>query len=223
MFPASGLATGLRGLRRGRRAHRGGAPQSLQRGVARRGGKAHPDVLELFFQVFDKGRLDDAEGREIDFRNTVIILTSNVGSSQIMQACLSEGVFARPDPEALGEALRPVLYKQFKPAFLGRMKVVPYFPVTTTPWSRSSASSSGASAGASAAITVPTSAGRPHWKMRCWRAAPRWIPALATSITSSTARCCPPWRKPCSATCPRVARSVVSASAPTSAASSPIG
>lgn len=91
--------------------------------------KAHPDVLELFFQVFDKGRLDDAEGREIDFRNTVIILTSNVGSSQIMQACLSEGVFARPDPEALGEALRPVLYKQFKPAFLGRMKVVPYFPV----------------------------------------------------------------------------------------------
>ena len=86
-------------------------------------------MLELFFQVFDKGRLDDAEGREIDFRNTVIILTSNVGSSQIMQACLSEGVFARPDPEALGEALRPVLYKQFKPAFLGRMKVVPYFPV----------------------------------------------------------------------------------------------
>src|SRR5208282_3147870 len=49
--------------------------------------KAHPDVLELFFQVFDKGVLDDAEGREIDFRNTLIILTSNVGSSTIMQAC----------------------------------------------------------------------------------------------------------------------------------------
>ncbi len=52
--------------------------------------KAHPDVLELFFQVFDKGVLDDAEGREIDFRNTLIILTSNVGSSQIMQACLNK-------------------------------------------------------------------------------------------------------------------------------------
>ena len=92
--------------------------------------KAHPDVLELFFQVFDKGVLDDAEGREIDFRNTLIILTSNVGSSQIMQACLNRPADQLPDADALAEALRPVLYQAFKPAFLGRMKVVPYYPVS---------------------------------------------------------------------------------------------
>jgi len=92
--------------------------------------KAHPDVLELFFQVFDKGVMDDAEGREIDFRNTVIILTSNVGSSQIMQACLNKPAEEIPDAATLGEALRPVLYKTFKPAFLGRMKVVPYYAIS---------------------------------------------------------------------------------------------
>ncbi len=91
--------------------------------------KAHPDVLEMFFQVFDKGQMDDAEGREIDFRNTLIILTSNIGSSQIMQACLNKPAEEIPTAEALGEALRPVLMKSFKPAFLGRMKVVPYFPI----------------------------------------------------------------------------------------------
>jgi type VI secretion system protein VasG len=92
--------------------------------------KAHPDVLELFFQVFDKGVMDDAEGREIDFRNTVIILTSNIGSSQIMQACLNKSPEEIPDAQTLGEALRPVLYKSFKPAFLGRMKVVPYYAIS---------------------------------------------------------------------------------------------
>ncbi|ALM84270.1 type VI secretion system ATPase TssH [Bordetella sp. N] len=91
--------------------------------------KAHPDVLELFFQVFDKGFMDDAEGREIDFRNTLIILTSNVGSSAIMQACLNKTSEERPDPDALHEALLPQLYKAFKPAFLGRMKTVAYYPV----------------------------------------------------------------------------------------------
>ena len=91
--------------------------------------KAHPDVLELFFQVFDKGVMDDAEGREIDFRNTLIILTSNVGSSAIMQACLNKSVEERPDPEALQELLTPQLYKAFKPAFLGRMKTIAYYPV----------------------------------------------------------------------------------------------
>jgi type VI secretion system protein VasG len=91
--------------------------------------KAHPDVLEMFFQVFDKGQMDDAEGREIDFRNTLIILTSNIGSSQIMQACLNKPAEEIPTAEALGDALRPVLMKSFKPAFLGRMKVVPYFPI----------------------------------------------------------------------------------------------
>lgn len=92
--------------------------------------KAHPDVLELFFQVFDKGVLDDAEGREIDFRNTLIILTSNVGSSQIMQACLNKPADQLPSDDALAEALRPVLYQTFKPAFLGRTKVVPYYPIS---------------------------------------------------------------------------------------------
>ncbi len=92
--------------------------------------KAHPDVLELFFQVFDKGVLDDAEGREIDFRNTLIILTSNVGSSQIMQACLNKAAAELPSVDALSDALRPVLYTAFKPAFLGRMKVIPYYPIS---------------------------------------------------------------------------------------------
>ena len=91
--------------------------------------KAHPDVLELFFQVFDKGVMDDAEGREIDFRNTLIILTSNVGSGAIMQACLNKPAAERPSPEQLSELLAPQLYKAFKPAFLGRMKTIPYFPV----------------------------------------------------------------------------------------------
>ena len=91
--------------------------------------KAHPDVLEMFFQVFDKGVMDDAEGREIDFRNTLIILTSNVGSSTIMQACLNKPAEERPTPEQLSELVAPQLYKAFKPAFLGRMKTIPYFPV----------------------------------------------------------------------------------------------
>lgn len=91
--------------------------------------KAHPDVLEMFFQVFDKGVMDDAEGREIDFRNTLIILTSNVGSSQIMQACLNKSAKELPTSDDLEATLRPVLYKAFKPAFLGRMKVIPYYPI----------------------------------------------------------------------------------------------
>ena len=92
--------------------------------------KAHPDVLELFFQVFDKGVMDDAEGREIDFRNTIIILTSNVASSVMMQACLNKAEEEQPAPDALEEMIRPYLVKQFKPAFLGRLKVVPYYPLS---------------------------------------------------------------------------------------------
>jgi type VI secretion system protein VasG len=91
--------------------------------------KAHPDVMELFFQVFDKGVMDDAEGREIDFRNTIIILTSNIGSSTMMQACLNLPVADLPSPEELEEKIRPQLMKVFKPAFLGRMKVIPYYPI----------------------------------------------------------------------------------------------
>ena len=92
--------------------------------------KAHPDVLELFYQVFDKGVMDDAEGREIDFRNTLIILTSNVASSIIMQACLNKKPEDTPNVEALSDIIRPALYKVFKPAFLGRMKVIPYYPIS---------------------------------------------------------------------------------------------
>jgi len=91
--------------------------------------KAHSDVLELFFQVFDKGVLDDAEGRQIDFRNTIIILTSNAASSQIMQACLNKPANERPTPEQLAELIRPALMKHFKPAFLGRLTVVPFYPI----------------------------------------------------------------------------------------------
>ncbi|RYE62585.1 MAG: AAA family ATPase, partial [Oxalobacteraceae bacterium] len=91
--------------------------------------KAHGDVLELFFQVFDKGVLDDAEGRQIDFRNTIIILTSNAASSQIMQACLNKPASERPSPDELAQLIRPALMKHFKPAFLGRLTVVPFYPI----------------------------------------------------------------------------------------------
>ena len=92
--------------------------------------KAHPDVLELFFQVFDKGVLDDAEGREIDFRNTIIIATSNAASPQIMQACLNKAPAEVPTPDQLAQLIRPQLVKHFKPAFLGRLTVVPFYPIT---------------------------------------------------------------------------------------------
>jgi type VI secretion system protein VasG len=74
--------------------------------------------------------MDDAEGREIDFRNALIILTSNVGSQAIMQLCLNKPAEELPDADALTGQLRPQLYKAFKPAFLGRMKVVPYYPIS---------------------------------------------------------------------------------------------
>jgi type VI secretion system protein VasG len=89
--------------------------------------KAHPDVLELFFQVFDKGRMDDAEGREIDFRNTIIILTSNAATDTLMK--LTADPETMPDETGLLKAMKPELDKIFKPAFLGRMMVVPFFPI----------------------------------------------------------------------------------------------
>jgi type VI secretion system protein VasG len=89
--------------------------------------KAHPDVLELFFQVFDKGRMEDGEGREIDFKNCVIILTTNAGTDTIMK--LTADPETMPNHEGLVKALKPELDKVFKPAFLGRMFIIPYFPV----------------------------------------------------------------------------------------------
>jgi type VI secretion system protein VasG len=90
--------------------------------------KAHPDVMELFYQVFDKGSLEDGEGRRIDFKNTLIMLTSNLGTDLIMKVCADEETM--PDAASLGTMLRPELVKHFKPAFLGRLIVVPYFPIT---------------------------------------------------------------------------------------------
>jgi type VI secretion system protein VasG len=89
--------------------------------------KAHPDVLELFFQVFDKGQMEDGEGREIDFKNTIIILTTNAGTDTIMQ--LTADPETMPNQEGLVKALKPELNKVFKPAFLGRLVIIPYFPV----------------------------------------------------------------------------------------------
>jgi len=90
--------------------------------------KAHPGVQDIFYQVFDKGTLRDGEGRDIDFKNTVILMTSNAGTDTIMKLCADPDT--RPDPEALGQALRNDLLKVFKPAFLGRTIVVPFYPIT---------------------------------------------------------------------------------------------
>ena len=90
--------------------------------------KAHPGVQDVFFQVFDKGMMKDGEGRDIDFKNTVIIMTSNLGTDLIMR--LFADPDTAPDAAALGEALMPELMKYFKPAFLGRVSLVPYFPLS---------------------------------------------------------------------------------------------
>jgi len=89
--------------------------------------KAHPDVLELFFQVFDKGQMEDGEGREIDFKNTIIILTSNAATDSIMK--LTADPETAPSQQGLVKAIKPELDKVFKPAFLGRLVIIPYFPI----------------------------------------------------------------------------------------------
>jgi type VI secretion system protein VasG len=89
--------------------------------------KAHPDVLELFYQVFDKGKMEDGEGREIDFKNTIIILTTNAGTDTMAKLCADPETM--PGPEGLVKALKPELNKIFKPAFLGRMVLIPYLPI----------------------------------------------------------------------------------------------
>jgi type VI secretion system protein VasG len=89
--------------------------------------KAHPDVLELFYQVFDKGTMEDGEGREIDFRNNIIILTTNTCTDSLVKVCADPET--TPDTENLVKALKPELNKIFKPAFLGRMLIVPFYPI----------------------------------------------------------------------------------------------
>ncbi len=90
--------------------------------------KAHPDVHELFFQVFDKGQMEDGTGRRIDFKNTLIILTSNVGTDIIMD--MARDPAAKPDAETLSAALRPSLLQVFPPALIGRLVTIPYYPLS---------------------------------------------------------------------------------------------
>ena len=90
--------------------------------------KAHHDVHEVFYQVFDKGWMEDGEGRYIDFSNTVIILTSNAGTDTIANMCRDPQLL--PEPEALNKALRSDLLKTFPAALLGRLAVVPYYPLS---------------------------------------------------------------------------------------------
>jgi type VI secretion system protein VasG len=90
--------------------------------------KAHPGVQDVFYQVFDKGQLRDGEGRDIDFKNTTIIMTSNAGTDTIAKLCADPETM--PDEAGLAEALLPELLKVFKPAFLGRVTLVPYFPLS---------------------------------------------------------------------------------------------
>ncbi len=89
--------------------------------------KAHIDVLELFYQVFDKGHMEDGEGRTIDFKNTILILTSNAATDTLMK--LTADPETMPESEVLATAIKPELNKIFKPAFLGRMMIVPYLPI----------------------------------------------------------------------------------------------
>ena len=95
--------------------------------------KAHRDVMNLFYQVFDKGFMRDGEGREIDFKNTVIIMTSNVGSDEFLQVCNAGDAQAegeqRPTPDQMRELSRLLLMKQFAPALLARMRIVPFYPL----------------------------------------------------------------------------------------------
>ncbi|MEP2639706.1 type VI secretion system ATPase TssH [Roseobacter sp.] len=90
--------------------------------------KAHPDVHEIFFQVFDKGVMEDGEGRRIDFRNTLILMTSNVGSQLIMDLCADPDLM--PDPDGVADALRAPMQEVFPPALLGRMVTIPYYPLS---------------------------------------------------------------------------------------------
>lgn len=90
--------------------------------------KAHPGVQDIFYQVFDKGTLMDGTGRVINFRNTVILMTTNAGTDVIKEFCADPELL--PDPDAFSQAVFPELLKTFKPAFLGRLKIVPYYPLT---------------------------------------------------------------------------------------------
>ena len=90
--------------------------------------KAHPGVQDIFYQVFDKGIMKDGEGRDIDFKNTVILMTTNAGTDLIKSICADPET--APEPDAFLEAIFPELLKTFKPAFLGRTTVIPFYPLS---------------------------------------------------------------------------------------------
>ncbi len=145
--------------------------------------KAHPDVMELFYQVFDKGMLEDGEGREIDFKNTVILLTSNAATDTMMKLCADPET--APEPDKLVEAIKPELNKIFKPALLGRMVIVPVLPDLGQGHARDHQAAARADREPAqgeprrrrSATTTPSST-------RSWRAARRSRAARATWTTS---------------------------------------
>ena len=151
--------------------------------------KAHPGVQDMFFQVFDKGNMKDGEGRDIDFKNTVIIMTSNAGTDLI--AKLFADPETTPDAAGLAEALQPELMKIFKPAFLGRVTLVPYFPLSAEIIRRSrSCNCNRMRAPGAASYWREVSATIQRWSTRSRRAAPKDRQARATSRRSCRARCC---------------------------------
>jgi type VI secretion system protein VasG len=89
--------------------------------------KAHPDVLEVFYQVFDKGYMDDGEGSRVDFRHTIILLTGNVGGENILESAVA----GETNPKKILDHIRPILSRTFHDAFLGRLNVIPYMPLPT--------------------------------------------------------------------------------------------
>lgn len=90
--------------------------------------KAHEKVQDVFYRVFDEGTMKDGQGRDVDFKNTVIMMTSNVGSETIMKLCSDAD--RKPNLDELVEAVRPELIEYFKPAFLGRVTIIPYYPIS---------------------------------------------------------------------------------------------
>jgi len=157
--------------------------------------KAHPGVQDVFYQVFDKGMMKDGEGRDIDFKNSVIIMTSNAGTELINQ--LFADPETAPDTAALAEALRPELMKVFKPAFLGRVTLVPYSRCRPRSSARSSNCSSTASGDACRTLTALGSRGTRRWSTRSRRVARRHRPARGISRPYFPGLCSPNFREKC--------------------------
>ena len=143
--------------------------------------KAHPDVMELFYQVFDKGNMEDGEGREIDFKNTIIILTTNAGTDTMAKLCADPETM--PGPDGLVKALKPELNKIFKPAFLGRMVIIPYLPIRDENLKQIIKLKLGKIQRRIQENHKIELSYDPPWWTRWRSAAPKWRVAPATSIT----------------------------------------